>query len=171
MEGILLFFSHPVFTIIGGISTLLVLFGFLYAFISTIKGVLPALIRLGSGLSNRKIAVFGGSRFDELKNLLVDSGIFKERNIIQINSNEIEKAADITLMLVYWKDFSQQIDQIFHVKKYSDALIVYAPPEDGWLSDKDRNKINSKQNSLLVNFRGRLLNDIMASIITTTCKR
>jgi hypothetical protein len=106
-----------------------------------------------------------------LESLLIESGIFKEKNILQIHKNEIKKAADITLMLVYWKDFGQQIDEIISEKAHSDALIIYAPIEDGRLPDDDMRKINSQANSIVVNFRGRLLNDITSSIITTTYRR
>ncbi len=171
MEGLIQFFSHPFFIILGGVVILYGLISLLYTIVLTINGMLPALRRLGLGLAKRKIAVFGDSKFNELKALLVDSGIFKEKNIIEIGNNEIKKAADITLMLVYWKDFSQSINDIMDVKEYSDALIVYAPIEDGRLSNEDMNKINSEQNSLVVNFKGRLLNDIMSSIITTSYKK
>jgi hypothetical protein len=165
------FFSQPFFIIAGGILNLIVLAGLFYAIFSCINGILPALIRLGFGLSNRKIAIFGGTKFNELKSLLIDSGMFKEKNIIQINKNEIKKAADMTLMLVYWKDFSQQIDEIIAEKAYSDALIIYAPIEEGKLLDDDMKKINSEANSIVVNFRGRLLNDITSCMVTTAYKK
>lgn len=168
---IITFFSHPAFIVISGFLSILFIFTAFYTIISFFTGIWPIWVRLGMGLANRKIAIFAENKFNELKDLLVDSGIFKEKNIIQIHHADIDKAAGITLMLVYWKSFGKNIDDIISIKDDSDALIVYAPNEDGRLSPEDMNKISSKRNTVLVNFRGRLLNDITSSMITTAYKK
>jgi len=50
------------------------------------------------------------------------------------------------------------------------ALIIYAPQELGFISKESMAKLNQKRNVMVTNFRGRLLNDITTSIITTSYK-
>ena len=123
MNAIIDFFSHPVFTIVGGVTSFIVIFGFGYSIFAILTGLWPIWIRLGRNLVNRKIAVFADEKYDELKALLIDSGIFRERNIIKINQGDIKKAEDISLKLVHWKSFSSRIDEIISIKKHADALI------------------------------------------------
>ena len=72
-------------------------------------GILPALIRLGNGLSKRKIAIFAkGDHFTSLKDLLVDSKLFKAKNIIQVSTrNDFGRAEQSTLYLLYWPDWQK----------------------------------------------------------------
>ena len=144
----------------------------LYVFIAilVIKGILPVLYRLGIGLTRRKIAIFADTKFDSLKDLLVDSGLFNEKNIVKIDKESIKKAEDISLLLVHYKPFRDKIDEIISIKRDSDALIIYAPSEDGRIEENVLRKINSQRNTIVVNFRGRLLNDILVSMITTGYK-
>ncbi|MFA5906327.1 MAG: hypothetical protein WC836_20540 [Desulfobacula sp.] len=170
IDSIISFFTHPFFSVVGGISSILVIFGFFYTGFIIFKGVLPLWIRLGRGLANRKIAIFAEDEFNDLRSLLVDSKIFKDKNIVQITKKNIKKAEEYTLMLVHWKCFESEIDEILAIKKDTDALIVYAPQDEGFLNKLDLNKINSARNTILVNFRGRLLNDVTLSMITTAFK-
>lgn len=59
------------------------------------------------------------------------------------------------------------MDEIIRHKQDATALIVYAPQEDGKVPSEMLCKINNERNSLIVNFRGRLLNDILVFMMTT----
>jgi len=168
VQDIIRFFNHPFFIIIGGLTTLLAIIGILYTAYLIIKGVFPVWYRLGMGLSKRKIAVFAEQEFENLKNMLVDSNIFKVKNILKIDKQSIKKAESITLLLVHWKCFETEIDNILKIKKDSDALIIYAPQNEGFIDKNILEIINIERNSIIVNFRGRLLNDILTSMITTS---
>ena len=168
VQDIIRFFNHPFFIIIGGLTTLLAIIGILYTAYLIIKGVFPVWYRLGMGLSKRKIAVFAEQEFENLKNMLVDSNIFKVKNILKIDKQSIKKAESITLLLVHWKCFETEIDNILKIKKDSDALIIYAPQNEGFIDKNILEIISIERNSIIVNFRGRLLNDILTSMITTS---
>jgi hypothetical protein len=171
MQNIIEFFNHPLIVIIGGFSTILMILGSLYAFYLYSTGILPVLERIGMGLAKREIAIFADSEnILNLKNLLLDSKIFKEKNISLIDKNSIKKAENITLLLVHWKSFKDEIDDILAIKKDTDALIIYAPQQDGMIDKEDMKKINEHRNTIVVNFRGRLLNDILVSMMTTSYK-
>jgi hypothetical protein len=170
-QDILNFFNHPFFIIIGGLTTIVAILGVLYTFYLILKGVLPVWYRLGIGLSKRKISVFADTEYDNLKSMLVDSKIFKEKNIIKIDIKSIKKATFTSLLLLHWKYAQSEIDNILRIKNDSDALIIYAPQEEGFLSKDVLEKINKERNTIIVNFRGRLLNDILTTMITTNYEK
>jgi len=136
-------------------------------------GILPALIRLGNGLSKRKIAIFAkGDHFTSLKDLLVDSKLFKAKNIIQVSTrNDFGRAEQSTLYLLYWPDWQKDLNDILNTKKASNALVVYAPQELGFIPPAQMSVLSSYNYVTISNFRGRLLNDIVVSMITTSYKQ
>lgn len=171
IQHIVDFFNHPFFVCVGGLTTLLAVVGLLYTIYLLIKGLLPVWYRLGIGLAKRKIAVFAEDEFSNLKSMLVDSHLFKPKNIIQIDRESLKKAESVTLLLIHWKPFEAHIDEILRIKKDSDAMIICAPQKDGFIDNGTLDKINAERNAIIVNFRGRLLNDILTSMITTSYEK
>jgi hypothetical protein len=136
------------------------------SFIAYMRVFISVWWRLGKGLTKRQIAIFAkGDHFLQLKELLINSKLFKEKNIIQIHEDNIKKAKDITIKLVYWEDYELELNNILNLKKESDALIVYALPKT--VKCPQMEQINKEPNCILVNLRGRLINDILVSMITT----
>ena len=153
-------------------STIAFIIIFIIGVVIWFKGILPVLLRVGNGLAKREIAIFArGDNLVSLKNLLLDSGLFKKSNILEISTNgDIGKAEDKTVYLIFWHDWSERIDDILSQVKDKTALIVYAPQELGFIPPDAMAKLNEKRNVMVTNFRGRLLNDITTSIITTSYK-
>ncbi len=116
-------------------------------------------------LSGRKIAIFADTEFASIKQDILDTKLFKEKNIIQIFKSDIRKSDNYNLFLVNWSEYSNKIDEIISTKKSETGLLIYSPSIR--LTEQDMTKINNTKNSMLVNFRGRLLNDLLVSIITT----
>ncbi len=160
MDTIINFFNHPFFIIVGGLATIIMFIGFLYTVYLILWGVLPVWYRLGLGLAKGKIAVFASTEFNSIYNMLVDSGIFKKVNIIQISKNDLKKSSNMNIFLVHWKDYADKIDEILNIKKDSNALIIYAPQSEGRIDQAILDKINEHRNAIVVNLRGRLMNDI-----------
>ena len=151
----------------GYITSAAVLVGVIYIAYLIIKALAPILYRLGLGISKRKLAIFASGEFGSLKDMLKDSGIFKEKNLIQINKNDLDKAKEYTVFLVHWNEYKDKLDDILLLKSDNTALIIYAPQNEGIIDQQSLEKINSKRNSIIVNMRGRLLNDIFISMMTT----
>ena len=170
MKELIEFFNHPFFVFVGGISTVIAIVGFSYAIFTIVSGVLPVWIRLGKGLSNKKIAIYAEGQFDDFKNLLVDSGLFNEKNIEKVTSSSLSKGETHTMMLVNYNEFDDKIEDILRFKKDSDALIVYVS-NGVRVPQNIINSINNQRNSIVVTFRGRLLNDIVTSLITTAYEK
>lgn len=73
--------------------------------------------------------------------------------------------------MIYWPEFYNKLDDILSIKKDATPLIVYAPQEIMKIDLSDIKKMNAHRNVIIVNFRGRLINDILISLITTGFKR
>lgn len=152
---------------VGLISKLILIVSIIYAISLWTSGVIPVIYRLGKSLSTGKIAVFAATEYSSLSNMLVESKLFRQSNIIQVSKNEIEKAKSANIFLVHWNEFKDSIDRILTVKDDNTALIVYAPQHEGLIDKDSLEKINMRRNTVIVNMRGRLLNDILISSITS----
>lgn len=153
---------------VGYVTTVIFLVTLAFGIYAWLKGILPALWRLGNGFSKRKIAIFAkGDNLISLKSLLLDTELFNKKNIIDVSSDsDIGRAERVTLFLVSWDDWQDKIDEILRAKKDNTALVVYAPP--GSIPQDKMKELNSKRSVMVTNFRGRLLNDIVVSLMTTS---
>lgn len=160
-------------TFFGTIETVVLLIGIVLAIVLWVRGVFPALLRLGNGLAKRKIALFAkGDNAQSLKNLLMDSKLFHEKNIIAITrSEDIGRAESATMYLVFWHDWIENIDEILRLKPDGCALIIYSPYNQARISEENMTKLDGKRHTAVTNFRGRLLNDIVTSMITTSYEK
>jgi len=156
--------------LIGRISSAILVIAILAGIYGWSTGIIPAMVRLGNGFAKRKIAIFAkGDQFISLKDLLVDSKLFKAKNIIQVSSkSDFGRAEQSTLYLIYWPDWQNDLDDIMKSKKDAHALIVYAPQESGFIPKEQMSVLSSHRYVAITNFRGRLLNDIVVSMITTS---
>ena len=159
-----------VLDLVGYISTTLVIIIFIWGLILWFRGIFPAIFRLGNGLAKRKIAIFAKKdNLLSLKNLLISSKLFNEKNICEITKKEdIGICEDSTLYLVFWHDCADYIDLILSKKSDSCALIVYSPRNLPPISLLDMENLDGHRNTAVSNFRGRLLNDIVTAMITTS---
>lgn len=164
---------RDVFDWLGYLATAVVMIQIIAAIILWARGIAPVLIRLGTGLARRKIALFAqGDEASSLENLLKDSKLFKHTNIRIITSEaDLGRAEGASIFLVYWPHWKNSIQQILPKKKDSTVLVVYMPQDQGFI-DADNIALLSKQrNAVVNNFRGRLLNDIITGMITTSYEK
>lgn len=165
--------AWDILAIVGAIETVVLIVGILWAVVLWVRGISPALLRLGNGLAKRKIAIFAkGDNIISLKALLVDSGLFWEKNIFEITSNnDIGKAEKASVYLLYWHDWAADIADILSAKPDDCPLVVYAPYDKGKIPDEQMRNLDGKRHTAVTNFRGRLLNDIVTAMITTSYKK
>ena len=168
METVISFFGHPFFSIVGGITVIILVAGLSIKTIFWIFNISPIIIRLGVALWKRRVAIFGsGESFDFLERSLIDSKIFRKKNIVYIDKKNIEKAKAETIFLVDWDIFGDEIEAVFSARKnHQVPIIIYAKPQI--IPKEKMNDIANRPNTVVVNFRGRLLNDILTSLITTS---
>jgi hypothetical protein len=141
-----------------------------FALVAVVRGIAPVLWRLGKGLANRQIALFAkGDNLPSLKNLLLDSKLIRSKNIIDVTAaGDIGRAKAATVYIVFWHDWADDIDAILGQKPDSCALIVYSPYDREKIPVEQMKKLDGKRHTAVTNFRGRLLNDIITSMITTS---
>jgi hypothetical protein len=159
--------NHPVIVIVGGISFCLTALAILAVVLGWALGITPPLIRLGLGLWRRKIAIISSAEnFRGLKECLVDSKLFRECNIVNLGTDNLEKSKKFSLLLVDWSSSKEAIEQIINGRENDQTpLIIYAKPTT--IPNDIMSNIADRPNTVVVNFRGRLLNDIITSLITT----
>lgn len=156
---------------VGRVTTVIFLVTLALGVYAWLKGIIPALWRLGNGFSKRKIAIFAkGDILTSLNSLLLDTRMFNKKNIIDISSDgDFGRAERATLFLVSWDDWSQdKIDEILRAKKDNTAVVVYASKGSNSIPPAKFVELNNKRNVMVANFRGRLLNDIVVSLMTTS---
>ena len=167
------FLIKPLLDILGYVATVVVIFSIFAGIVAWFKGILPAMIRLGNGLAKRKIVIFAKpDAAASLESLLIDSGLILQRNIDCITKDEdFGKAEGVTLYLVYWPDWKDKIDSILDKKKDGTGLVIYSPyKKSDRIPDEVMERIDLHRNVAVTNFRGRLLNDIVVTMITTDQK-
>ena len=169
IQPVIDFFNHPIFIIVGGITVLAAVLGLFCRITCITLGVSPLVFRMGKALWLRKIAIIGDAdAYSSLQGCIVGAGIFKENNIIHIPVNNIDEVKAHTILLVDWKTSSDQINYIFTVRQHHTAVIIFA--EAGSIPQETMREIGNKPNTVVVNFKGRLLNDIFNSLLTTSFK-
>lgn len=175
LDSIYQFFNSPFFVIWGGVSVSLIVLGVLINIILAAVGVAPLLWRLGYGRWFRKIAIVANSaHYEDLKTDLVNSGIFRRGNIFPISNQNLAKVKDADLLLVHYKSFTEtEIKTILSNKRSQSGMIIYFPEfsHKNKISDEMSKEIGVKENTTIVNFRGRLLNDIVTTLITTSYEK
>jgi hypothetical protein len=158
-----------IFEWVGYILTGLWFLTLLWGISLQMRRILPVLLRLGKGLALRKIAIFADDKMQsELKGLLLESGIFYKRNVISICSlADLELSQRASIFLVHWPSWGSNIDQILQNKKEGTGIVVYAPHDGGSIPNDILIDINNRRSASVVNFRGRLINDIFVLMMTT----
>ena len=156
--------------LVGTIDTVILAALIIYGIYLWFRGILPAIIRLSNGLATRQIAVFAkNDNLGSLVNLLKDSGLFREKNICPVSKAEdVGRAERASVFLVFWPDWFDTIDEILRIKPDSCPLVVYAPIDHGRIPETTMKNLDGKRNTAVTNFRGRLLNDIVTAMITTS---
>jgi hypothetical protein len=156
-------------TIVGLIDAAVIVAGLVYATYLWASGIAPVLLRLGNGLAKRKIAIFAkGDDLTSLRCLLADSKLFPSKNLLEVTGErDVEAAKDASLYLVFWPDWHANIEKILARKPPNCALLVYQPYDQGRIADEQMKRLDGERHTAVTNFRGRLLNDIVTSVITT----
>ncbi len=152
------------------LTTAIVLVAMARRLILWAQGISPALRSLGNGLRKRKIALFArNENLAGIRDSLLRSKLFREKNIFGIERPEdIGSAEDASVFVLYWPDWEDHLDAILGKKDDATPLIVYCPRTSGPISKEDMEKIDGHRNTAISNFRGRLLNDVVTAMITTS---
>lgn len=158
--------------VVGLLTTLVAVLAFFATVVAGILGISPLLYRLGLGRWRRKITVLAdGDGYNSLKDDLVTSGVFRAKNIDHVTNKSLSKVKESNLLLVNYGSFdAKQIKTIIKNKNASAGMVVYFPDfsPTNRVPDDVLKLINDEPHSVLVNFRGRLINDILITLLSTS---
>jgi len=142
-------------------------------FVFWIQGISPVMQSLGNGLRKRKIALFArNENLAGLREALLRSTLFREENIFGVQrAEDVGSAKDASVFLMYWSDWADHLDTILNKKDDATPLIVFCPPTARPISRGDMEKIGAHRNTAISNYLGRLLNDIVTAMITTSYEK
>lgn len=155
------------------VTTLIVLVAVCRRLILWARGISPALRGLGNGLASRKIALFAtGANVTSLTQSLTRSKLFRDKNLIEVQQvGDIGNADDASVYVMYWPDWAPHLDEILKRKRDATPLIVYCPRTAGQIPHEQMEAIDGHRNTAVSNFRGRLLNDVVTAMITTSYEK
>ena len=169
--------TNPTLLFIGHCLLVITVVGFLITAVSWALGLATPIWRLGLGLRRRRIGIAADTEnFNTLKIDLTSTGVFRENNIKQITKDHLSAVKNHSLVIVHYKSFcAEDIKQILNDKESACGMIFYSPESGPDSEDKIPNdmfqEIVRRENTTVVNFRGRLLNDIINTIITTSYQK
>lgn len=171
MDSLLNFFDHPFFVLLGGASAVLLVIGTFYKVVTWFFGITPIILRFGFALQSKRVAIFGSSdAHASLRAALIDSGIFKDKNIVAIDNSDLVKGKSCHLFLVDWESCGELIDEVFSLRQnHQTAVVIIAKPAT--IPQNKISEIANRSNTVIVNFKGRLLNDMLTSLVTTSYDR
>lgn len=138
--------------------------------ISSVTRLGRAAFRFGLALSYKQISIVSDSEaYEELKQDLADSGLIKGKNIVRISKSHLPKTMKARLILVVhgYLDI-EQLKQVFSNRGPQCGLILYCPPEKERLNESEMQLLNSCPFSVLCNFRGRMVNDVLLMMLSTS---
>lgn len=169
-------FLKAILDIVGAVTTALGIIFFFIAVISWLLGVSPLLYRLGFGRWSRKIDIVADdTNFNSLKKDLEKTGVFRSKNIRHINASNLADVKEMNLGLLHYQSFTvEQVEAILSDKKSSAGLVTYFPefsPPSNVIPVDMMKKINDHSFTTIVNFRGRLVNDLLVTLLSTSYEK
>lgn len=142
-------------------------------FAGSLAGVTQAMCRFGLALCAKRIVVIAGSDdFIDIKHDLVNSGLIKEKNIQHITNRHLDEVQSALLVIIVYGYLEyEEFSAVARGKKTQCGLIVYCPPEKGRIDSQGMNLLSMIPFTALCNFRGRMVNDVLLMMLSTSFKR
>jgi len=162
-----------VFEFVGALTILLAFLTGLLTFFGWTAGVFLVFKRLGLGRWYRKVLIIGSaSETSSLKKDLIDSDVFRAKNISEADGRNLSDVKDASLILLdYWSLNENQVSVVLANKQKSAGLVVYSPMGKSRIPDDISERINNEPFTTLVNMRGRLVNDLLITLMSTSYEK
>ena len=137
----------------------------------SILGLSKPLWRFGMGVAWRKVFIVAdGDSRDEIKNDLVRSGIFKEKNVKTKTKGEIGDLKGARLLILKYEYLEKEkVLEMVSQKAPDCGVLVYAKFRA--IPDDVLDELNLFQHVSVVNFRGRLVNEALLLLLSTSFAR
>lgn len=173
MEGINQFVAaiSAFFSLIGPIGTIASLALAIGFVVLGVMGLVKPAYRFGIGIAWKKVFIVAdGNTRQELQGDLERSGIIRKRNILEKTDGQISDLAAARLIILEYGYLGEEKIQNIVSNKCSDCgVLIYAKPRE--ISDESMSRLNRSQHVSVVNLRGRLVNEILLLLISTSFAR
>lgn len=166
----IIYYLRLFFEIIGIFTIMSAIVAGAITFLGWTAGISLVMKRLGLGRWYRKVTIVSNEECGKLlKKDLRDSGVFREKNIKLIGESNISdiKSADLVL-LDYWSISPEKALSAISNKQKHAGLVVYSPMKKGRIEDEVTERINDEPFTTLVQMRGRLVNDLLITLMSTS---
>ncbi len=162
-----------VLDVLGYPATILVTVALIVKIVQRLRGVVPVGMRIGKGLSTRKIALFAtGEGLATLREVVLRSSLIKEKNLVGVpNMAEFANHEGTDFFIAYYPDWKENFNEILNKKTDQIPLLIYSPAGSERIEQPIMEQIDLRRNTAVSNFRGRLLNDIFTAMITTNYEK
>lgn len=165
-----------IFSVGGAISLVFEFIGFLSLIALTISAFTrlgKAAWRFGLALYGKKIMIVANDEdFRDLKEDISDSGLIKSRNIQRISEKQLAKTKNaLLLIIVYGYLDKDDFKSVVTRKSARCGLIIHCPPEKGRIKDDEMDLLSNTAFTTLCNFRGRLVNEVLITMLSTSFKK
>ena len=129
--------------------------------------------RFGLALFGKKIMIVANDEdYRDLEEDISDSGLIKSKNIQRISSKQLAKTKEaLLLIIVYGYLDKEDFKSVATGKSARCGLIVYCSPEKGRIKDEEMELLSKTAFTALCNFRGRLVNDVLLMMLSTSFKK
>lgn len=136
-----------------------------------IMGLVRPAFRFGKGIAWKKVFIVAdGNTRQELKGDLERSGIIRKKNILEKTDGQISDLVGARLLVSEYGYLGEEnVDKIVSQKCSDCGVLIYAKHKE--ISDESMEKLNRAQHVSVVNFRGRLVNEILLLLISTSFAR
>lgn len=155
---------------IGGSIVVIAIIGGFATFVGWTRGVFMVMKRLGLGRWYRKVTIVSNAESgDRLKKDLIGSGVFREKNINRISEDNIADVEEADLILLdYWSVQPDKALRAIDNKRKHAGLVVYSSMKNDRLPQDVADRINEEPFTTLVQMRGRLINDLLITLMSTS---
>lgn len=155
-----------IFAVIGALSLVAVTVG-------AISRLGKAAWRFGLALYGKKIMIISDSDdYRDIEEDLSNSGLIKKKNVLHISNKQLSKAKDaLLLIVVYGYLNNDDFQNVVRNKNARCGLIVHCPPEKGRIAAEEMELLSKSAFTALCNFRGRLVNDVLLMMLSTSFKK
>lgn len=159
------------FGVIGTLSTIAVVFSFVRYVLPSILCLAVPAFRFGQSIAWKKVFIISsGDTLRELRGDLGRSGIIKKRNIITKTKGEMSDLDGARLLILDYAHLGEtEVLEVVSHKDSNCGVLVYAETEV--IPKEVMRKLNLYRHVSVVNFRGRLINEILLLLVSTSFTR
>lgn len=166
----IIYYLRLFFEIIGIFTTMSAIVAGAITFLGWTAGISLVMKRLGLGRWYRKVTIVSNEKCGKLlEKDLRDSGVFREKNINLIGEDSVADVKEADLILLdYWSIEPDKAQRVIDNKSKHAGLVVYSPMKKERLPFKVTERINEEPFTTLVQMRGRLVNDLLITLMSTS---